>query len=413
MRTGTIVTLAMLAAAGASAQSLVVGNDVSAPNSSDANLATVRTAVELTHPANATGTLDHATFYWSQAGCSAAAKIKVFRRTGDDFTLVAERGPFDITANEMAVTLAPPIPVLQGDLIGVARLAACGNPGAVVPGYDASYIEVAGDATNLTYSAGAVIGSRLAVRATGTATEVVAGVIPAVASNPGRRGSYFRTLVQAFALPGGTPATGRFVFHRKGVPGGPTDPSLSFAIPAGTVQSWADLQDTLGATGAPGSVDIVVPWSARPPMIGAQVYNDQGTDGSTGFREELVPTQSPSAGMGTNIFFAGATGYLFGPADAVAYRSNVAVRSLDAGVEASVQAFHADGTSAGSARSLRYGPNTFDQQSWAEMTGVDLEGGAYLRISVSRGSALFEVSIVDNITNDPADVLARVATAVL
>ena len=47
------------------------------------------------------------------------------------------------------------------------------------------------------------------------------------------------------------------------------------------------------------------------------------------------------------------------------------------------------------------------------MTGVALEDGAYVRISVSRGSAIFEVSIVDNITNDPADVVARVLGAVI
>ena len=412
MKTRRLVVLAMLVAGTVSAQTLTVGNPSSSPNSSDGNLGAVRTDVELTHPANATGTLDTATFYWSSSGCSAAAKVKVFRRVGDNFTLVAERGPFNINANVMTVTLSPAIPVLQGDLIGLARVANCGNPGAVSPGYDAYYVQVAGDATSFTYSASVVQGNRLQVYATGTATEVVAGVIPSVASNQGRGGAYFRTLVQVLAPFSSSPVSGKFVFRKKGTPGGPADASMPFSVAGGSVESWTDLLNSMGTTGNPGSIDVVLPWGASTPLVGAQVYNDQG-NGTTGFREELIPTINHSFAVGTNIFFSGATGYMFGPADANTYRANIAVRSLEAGVEATLRAYHADGTAAGSGQSLRYPPNTWNQDSWAVMTGVALEDGAYVRISVSRGSAIFQVSIVDNITNDPADVVARVLGAVI
>ncbi len=414
MKTTTMAVLAILSAATVSAQSLTVGNTMTTPTSSDANVGTVRTAVDLTHPANATGTIDQATFAWASHPCSGAVKVKVFRRVGDNFTLVDERGPFDVNANPMTVTLSPAISVLQGDLIGLTRLMACGNAGTVVPGYDASYISVAGDATSFTYSPSAVSGNRLLVQATGTATEVVAGVLPSVTSNQGRGGTYYRTLVQALSMFSFSDISGRFVFHQKRVPGGPSDPSMEFHVSGGEVVSWSDLLMSMGAAGNPGSVDVVVPWGQMSFMIGAQVYNDKGADGTSGFREELINTVNHGFGsMGTNIFFSGATGYLFGPADATRYRSNIAIRSLEAGVEATLQAYHADGSAAGSARSVRYGPNTWDQDTWDAMTGTTLEGGDYLRISVSRGSALFENSITDNVTGDSADVLARVFAAVI
>jgi hypothetical protein len=393
-----------------------MGNNVLHPNSSDVVLGTVRTAVDLTNPANASGNLTHVTIAWSNSSCTAAAKIKVFRRVGDTFTVVAERGPYNTSAAGIDVDLSgSPIPVLEGDLLGVARVANCGNAVTYTPTgivLHASFIEVPGDATSFTYADSAVHNRQLAAYATGTATEVVAGVITSVASNPGRQGSYYRTLVQMLSYPYGSPVTGRFVFHRKLVPGSPSDPSLAFTATAATVQSWSDILTTMGATGQPGSIDVVVPWGTTMPMIGAQVYNDMGAAGTTSFREETVPTTNQGMSVATNVFFAGSTGFLFGPADATRYRSNIAVRSLDRGVQFSLQAYHADGTAAGSAMQYRYAPNIWDQKSWQEFTGAVLEDGDYVRISVNDGTAIFDGSIVDNTTNDPADVLARVAFAI-
>jgi hypothetical protein len=412
MRVSGVGVLAILLAAGVSAQTLTVGNNVSSPNMGIGGMITV---VDLTAPANASGTLDHATFYWSNNACSAAAKLKVFRRVGDAFTLVAQRGPFSIAGNATTVALSPAIPVLEGDLIGVARVADCGGPEVYNPigiVLHASYITIGGDATSFSYDANAVHNGELAAQATGTATEVVAGVITSVASNPGRKGSYYRTLVQMLSLPYSSPLTGRFVFHQKLVPGSPSDPSMLFSTPGGTVQSWSDILTTMQATGQPGSIDVVLPWGSQMPQIGAQVYNDQGAAGTNGFREEPVATTNHGYNLGTNIIFPGATAFLFGPADATQYRSNIAIRSLEAGATGTLQAFHADGTAAGSPVQFRYGPNTWDQKSWQEFTGAVLEDGDYLGISISEGAAIVDGSIVDNTTNDPADVLARVAYAI-
>jgi hypothetical protein len=416
MRVSSLVVAAALLAGSASAQTLTMGNNVSQPNSSDWVVGTTRTAVDLTNPANASGNLTHVTFAWAASPCAAAAKLKVFRRVGDTFTMVAERGPFASSSAGVDIDLSgSPVAVLEGDLLGVARVADCGNPEVYTPQgivLHASFLEVAGDATGFDYSDSPVYNGQLAAYATGNATEVVAGVVHSVASNPGRQGSYYRTLLQMLSYPYGSPITGRFVFHRKLVPGSPSDPSLAFTATAGTVQSWSDILATMGATGQPGSLDVVLPWDETMPMIGAQVYNDAGAAGTTGFREEVVPTPNQGMSIATNIFFAGATGFLFGPADATLYRCNIAVRSLDKGVQFTLQAMHADGTAAGSAMQYRYVPNIWDQKTWQEFTGAVLEDGDYVRISVDDGTAIFDGSIVDNITNDPADVLARVAFAV-
>src|SRR5262249_34981563 len=101
----------------ASAVSLSMGNSVASPNASDVNLSTTQTDIDLLSPANATGTVDTATFHWS-AGCLNAVKIKFFRRSGDTLTMTAERGPFN-TAFSNTVALSPSVSVQEGDLIGI------------------------------------------------------------------------------------------------------------------------------------------------------------------------------------------------------------------------------------------------------------------------------------------------------
>ncbi|MCU0294039.1 MAG: hypothetical protein MUF10_18990, partial [Thermoanaerobaculaceae bacterium] len=62
-RTAFVALVALVIAAGISAQGLTVGNAGTTPNSSDGNIGAVRTDIDLAHPANATGNLTSATFY--------------------------------------------------------------------------------------------------------------------------------------------------------------------------------------------------------------------------------------------------------------------------------------------------------------------------------------------------------------
>ena len=398
-----IMVLALLVAAQLAAQSLTMGNTVGEPNSSDGNVAPTRTDVDLANPANATGNLTSATFYWSSAGCSGAAKIKVYRRVGDTFTLVAQRGPFSPNAFPFTTALSPAIPVLEGDLLGISRVADCGNPEALVPGWQNNYLAIAGEPGSFTLSQASKQNATLALKATGTATESVVGVIPAVASNPGV-GAYFRTTLQMMAHPpvGTTPSTGRLVFHPINVPGGPSDTVLNFSIMPGDMRSWDDILATVHLTGQPASVDVIVPWGHAMPVITTHLFADGGADGTTGFEQDVVDLRRDSS----QVFTPGMWGYLLGPIDATHFRCNIGVRSLAAGAEGTMEVHRADGTSLGS-KSFRYPPNTYDQKSFKNFTGVDLQDGLWVLVTLSTGSAIVYSSVVDNTTDDPAIVLAR------
>ena len=114
------------------------------PNSSDVNLGVTRTAIDLGSPASATGTVTAVHFYWSQAGCANAAKVKFFHRSGNTLTMYAERGPFTPSANDYTTAITA-VNVTQGDLIGITRLAACGNVGAFVGITSGPYVEYGSD----------------------------------------------------------------------------------------------------------------------------------------------------------------------------------------------------------------------------------------------------------------------------
>jgi hypothetical protein len=153
---------------------VTMGNRVAAPNSSDIflgpNFDAPRTDVDLASPANASGTVTSATFGWSSSSCRGAAKVKFFRRSGEDLVLVAERGPVDITSDLMIVTLSPAVAVRAGDLIAIARVQNCGNPVGLSPGSAAGYVGFRGDVSGTVALANGqtVRNFTLAVAATGT-----------------------------------------------------------------------------------------------------------------------------------------------------------------------------------------------------------------------------------------------------
>ena len=169
-----------------SAITLTVGNDVTTPNSSDGNVGVTRTDIDLVHPATHTGSVSTAKLYWSSSGCANALKIKFFRRVGNTLTLTTERGPFTPATNLYTATLTPAVPVQQGDLIGVARVAACGNAGAIVGFPSEGYLQYVGDVTGSVAMSAAAShqGGVLALSASGIVTEWMARIIPATPRFP-------------------------------------------------------------------------------------------------------------------------------------------------------------------------------------------------------------------------------------
>lgn len=395
-------------ASGAGAQVLTMGNSVTT-NASDVAVADIRTDIDFVNPATATGTIDAATFTWAVGACPSAAKIKVFRRQGDTLHFIAERGPFDVTATSMTVTLTPAVDVQQGDLLAIARVAACGNPETLTGIVSAGYLVFSGDVTSDVLISGASAQGTgiLNVRATGTATESIARVIPAAGSTPGNFGSFFRTGVQ-LSNPWSTAITGHFVYHPAGVSGTSGDPSLNFTIAAHSTTSYADLVQTMGQSGL-GTLDVVLPADSQLPVIVARVYNDDGAGGTSGFTEDAI---DPTGSFENRVVFAGATGFLVAPPDMTQFRFNIGIRSLLSGARVTFQVRDAGGAIVRSV-TLTYAPTVYEQQSAVTLLGGPIAANDQIEVSVSSGSAIIYGATVDNETQDSSIQFVRVLFAIL
>ncbi|MFY9550607.1 MAG: hypothetical protein WAU32_05600 [Thermoanaerobaculia bacterium] len=402
---GTVLVFA----GAARGQVLEMGNTIASPNASDVVISETRTDIDLVTPATATGTIDSATFTWGFVVCGSAAKIKVFRRHGDALLFVAERGPFDVTVSPMTVALTPPIAVEEGDLLGIARVANCGNPMTLTGIVSAGYAAYVGDISANVFLSGAdAQGSGiLSVHATGTATETIARVVPAAGSTPGDFGSFFRTGVQ-LTNPFGTPLSGRFVYHPAGVPGTSSDPSLSFNIDANATISYDDLVQSMGQSGL-GTLDLVLPAASAIPVIVARVYNDASAAGTAGFTEEAM---DPTGSFESRVLFGGATGFLTAPSNVTNFRFNIGVRSLLSGASITFRVRDASGAIVRTV-TKDYAPTVYEQQPASTLLGGPIGANDSIEVSVGGGSAIVYGATADNRTQDPSVQFARVAFAIL
>jgi len=393
----------------ARAQTLEIGSS-GTPNSTDSAFADIRTDIDLVRPATASGTLDTATFYWSTLGCPAAVKIKFFRRSGDTLNFLDERGPFDAVAAPTNVNLTPPVAVQEGDLIGITRLTTCGGPLTVTGFPTAGYVGFTGDVTSsVTLSlADATSPDVLSVLATGTATEALTRIIPAVASTPGNFASFFKTGIQLHN-PWSTTISGRFIFPPAGVSGGAADPSLAFSVASGQTTSFDDIVASIGTTGL-GSIDVDLPQGSPVPVIATRVYNDAGDAGTAGFTEDSV---DPATSSETAILVAGSTGFLIAPSDLTHFRFNMGVRTLLSGASITFNVHDSTGALVHSITKV-YAPTFFEQRSSTEFLGTfTLAPNDSIEIGVNSGSAIVYGATTDNTSNDPSIQFARVAFAIL
>src|SRR5215471_14293200 len=106
MRKAALLFSAFFIASSSLAQNSV-GVMPSTLNSSDANFPTPQTDVSLENPVTNSGTIDQVTFGWN-ATCNGVAKIKFFRRSGNNLTLLDSRGPFDtLPGTRQSIGLVP------------------------------------------------------------------------------------------------------------------------------------------------------------------------------------------------------------------------------------------------------------------------------------------------------------------
>jgi len=378
---------------------LTIGSPFStSPNSSDLNVAPVRTDIDLVGPASGTGTVTSVHVYWSQSGCSNAIKIKFFRRSGNTLTMTAERGPFSSVGADNNFTMSPAVPVLQGDLIGVARVASCGNPGTFFGFPTAGHVEFAADVTGIVdLSAGTLSGSPLALSGSGPSpAEEVRGYIPVVGSTAGGLGSNFKTSLQLlYGATGSTGSiTGKLVFHPAGTSGGPSDPTVTYNVGAGQVVTYPDIVATFGRSGL-GSVDLITAPSATKPVVITRVYNDAGAAGTAGLTEEVIDPGD------TRVIQAGFTAFLVTPVDPTKTRFNIGVRTLFSGATLTAVLRDTNGTALKTVTKT-YLPNWFEQvDSTSFFGGTAIGPNQSISITVSVGSAIVYGATTDNTTNDP------------
>ena len=391
-------SLFLLMAAPLFPQALTIGPGFGgSPNSSDSAVAPVRTDIDLSQPASATGSVTSVHVYWSSIGCTNAIKIKFFRRSGNTFTMTAERGPFTSTAADMTLAMSPAVPVLQGDLIGVARIANCGNPASFVGIVTGGYLVYGSDVTgSVDLASGFAAGGSLALGGTGTATEQIRGFIPVVGSQAGSNGSNFKTSLQLlFGAPGSTGSiTGKLVFHPASTSGSSSDPTVTYNVGAGQVVTYPDIVATFGRSGL-GSVDLITASGATKPVIITRVYNDAGTLGTAGLTEDTIDPAD------TRVINAGFTAFLVTPTDPTKTRFNIGVRTGFSGATLTAVLRDTNGTALKTVTKA-YLPNWFEQAgSDTFFTGTAIGPNQSISINVSSGSAIVYGSTTDDITNDP------------
>lgn len=378
------------------------------PNSSDSAIAPVRTDVSL-GPATANGTVTSVHVYWSTSGCSNAIKIKFFHRVGNTLTVYDDRGPFSSGgSSDNTFTMSPAVNVRQGDLIGVARVQNCGNPGTLFGIVSTGYVAFGSDLTgSVDITSGSNQGSVLFLYGTGTATSSTAKIIPVVGSVTGGFGSNFKTDIQLLNPGLSGTLTGTLVYHPSGTSGQPTDPSVPYSLPAGQVTTLTDFVGGLGITGI-GSLDFVVPSGQNAPVTITRVYNDAGALGTSGFTEELIST----SGTEDHLMFQGATGFMIAPPDPTKARFNIGIRTLSSGATITATLKSATGTTLRTVTKT-YQPNWFEQPSASALfDGMAIPANAIIQISVGSGSAIIYGSTTDNTTNDPAIQVMTVSFAI-
>ena len=125
----------------------------------------VQTYLQTGYPANRSGSVNAADFWWSQSPCPAAVKIKFFRPSGSGrYVYLDQRGPFDVATAPQSVRLEPPVRLRTGDLIAITKLTDCGSPvtagqaapGGVNPPPLPPYYRIAGDVVTDIVPAGPV-----------------------------------------------------------------------------------------------------------------------------------------------------------------------------------------------------------------------------------------------------------------
>jgi VCBS repeat-containing protein len=224
----------------------------------------------------------------------------------------------------------------------------------------------------------------------------VKAVIPIVGSTGGANGANFRTELQLHNLsPVG--AKGRLWFRAMGSTESEAIASLPYELAPNATLAFRDVVEELGRTGL-GSIDIDVESGATPNIV-ARAYDDQGAAGTKGVS---VPVIRVANAIGT-----GQTAAIIAPADPVAARLNLGIRTLGEGATFRITIYNADGSVKSEIGERSYGGNFFLQQSAGDYLGAAVAANESIAFHVVSGSAVVYGTMTDNKTNDPSIQVAE------
>lgn len=405
MKTIVALLFAALFAFTANAETLLIGpGTAEVPNSGAVGM-----LIDLSSPAVRAGQIESVT--WSTSSAVCPVYIRFYRRTGDHFLLIAERGPFEPrpydnpSANPLVrtVSLNPVVDVAAGDFIAVAAAGSCSAAVMVCrSGLQTRALNIIdGDVVNVMRNQGFEHeGCSVAVQGRGTVAplgaEILTGLIPAVGSAAGNHGAFFRTSMQLSypAERGTAPLSGRLIFHKAGAEGSPDDPSLPFVLQPNQVLSYQDIVRAMGLSGL-GSIDVVGHEGDPIPVITTRVYNDAGANGTSG-------NSMPMLTGGESIIEPGHAGYLISPLEVSRTRFNIGVRTLQAAT-VTFTVFNAAGVP--TFTTTRSYPRDFFEQFGAESVLGTLASSRLIEIT-STAAVIVYGSVTDNVTNDPTLNLA-------
>jgi Calx-beta domain-containing protein len=219
-------------------------------------------------------------------------------------------------------------------------------------------------------------------------------IVLAVGSVQGNAGSHFRTAMQMLN-PTATVMRGVLRVHPIAATLTSGDVEIPYELAPGEAQSFTDFFAAHDLTGL-ATLDVLGDTPVLP-RVATRIYNDGGAAGTTGFTLPLLTLDHALA--------AGDRASLFAPADPIAMRFNVGLRTLDEGATLEIEVH--DHTGALLKTSTHdYAPNWFNQFSGADFAGLPLSAGDYLAIRVQHGSAILYGATIDNITNDASVELA-------
>jgi hypothetical protein len=224
----------------------------------------------------------------------------------------------------------------------------------------------------------------------------VGGILAVAGSTPGN-GAYFRTRVQIYN-PRNSPISGKFVFHTQSVSGKASDPSLSYTLNGGQTIDYPDLLPAMGISSGLGSIDIMTTPGDPVPVMSARIFSDAGASGSAGF---FIEPLGPDAALQ-----ASDSGVIIAPADPVAARLNLGIRTLESGAAFLVTVRSKNG-SVRNTLNKTYGPTFFEQVSANSFAGLTLDASDTITFSMISGKALIYGSQTDNKTQDPSVQYAK------